>query len=167
MNRVGILAIVLLSLGITVAPVAGAEIMGTISSTMTITDDSELVGDVMCTVTGAPCISFGAPGLTLKLNGFAMTGKADALTPCMSAGPGEAGIAVNNQSHERILGPGLVQQFRQFGIRLISSTRVTVEGVTLADNCFSGIFASGGSHHSLKANISVRNGHPSNPCGGI
>jgi hypothetical protein len=37
---------------------------------LTITENSQLVGDVTCTVTGAPCITFGAPGIALKLNGL-------------------------------------------------------------------------------------------------
>jgi hypothetical protein len=51
-----------------------------------------------------------------------MTGLANPLTPCDSSGSGEIGIDVNTQSDEVILGPGLVQQFRQFGIRLLGST---------------------------------------------
>src|ERR1700687_6401042 len=70
------------------------DISGTISSTLTIFDDSELVGDVTCAVVGAPCISFGAPHLTLDLNGFTITGRADALTPCSVSHPGEIGTAV-------------------------------------------------------------------------
>ena len=143
------------------------EISGTISSTLTIFDDSELVGDVTCEVVGAPCISFGAPHLTLELNGFTITGRADALTPCSVSHPGEIGIDVNSQRHEVIRGPGLVQQFPQFGIRLFQSTRVAVKDVTLADNCFSGIIAIAGTRHQLTGNISVRNGNPDNPCGGI
>ena len=32
------------------------------------------------TVTSAPCIAFGAPGIALRLNGFSITGKGDAVT---------------------------------------------------------------------------------------
>jgi len=53
------------------------DIGGTISSTLTITEDSQLVDDVTCTVTGAPCIAIGAPKVTLELNGFTITGQAD------------------------------------------------------------------------------------------
>jgi hypothetical protein len=160
-------ALLVLSLAVTTAPAAAADIGGTIMSTLTIYEDSQLVDNVTCTVVGAPCISFGASGLTLELNGFTITGQADPLTPCNASGPGEAGIDVSNQRRERILGPGLVQQFHQFGIRLLRSTRVTVKEVTLADNCFSGIFVSEATNNDLEANVSVRNGHPSNPCGGI
>jgi parallel beta-helix repeat protein len=143
------------------------EISGTISSTLTIFQDSELVGDVTCTVTGGPCIAFGAPDLTLELNGFTITGRADALTPCSTSGPGEIGIDVNNQQHEVIRGPGLVRQFRNLGIRLFHSTGVVVKNVTLSSNCFSGIIVTAGSDNELEANVSVRNGSPVAPCGGI
>jgi hypothetical protein len=52
------------------------DISGTITTTLTITDDSKKLVTVTCTVTGAACIAFGAGGLTLDLNGFTMTGRA-------------------------------------------------------------------------------------------
>jgi hypothetical protein len=116
---------------------------------------------------GAPCIAFCAPDLKLDLNGFSMTGRADALTPCSTSSPGEIGIDVNTQRHEVIRGPGLVQQFPNLGIRLFQSTRVVVKNVTLSSNCLSGIIVTGGSHNRLEANVSVRNGSPVAPCGGI
>lgn len=143
------------------------EISGTISSTLTIFLDSELVGDVTCTVVGAPCIAFGAPGVKLELNGFTITGRADALTPCATSGPGEIGIDVNTQQDEVIRGPGVVQQFRNLGIRLFHSTGTVVKNVTLSSNCLSGIIVTSGSDNELEANVSVRNGHPLFPCGGI
>src|SRR4051812_18533157 len=63
-----------------------ADISGTISTTLTISDNSKLVGDVTCTVTDLPCIAIGASGITLDLNGFTMTGQADAQTGC-NGGP--------------------------------------------------------------------------------
>jgi hypothetical protein len=54
-----------------------ADIGGSISSTLTITEDSQLVDDVACTVTGAPCIAISALHVTLELNGFSMTGQAE------------------------------------------------------------------------------------------
>lgn len=149
-------------------PSQAADISGTISSTLTIVEDSQLIGDVTCTVVGAPCISFGAPGLTLKLNGFTITGRANLQTPCAVAGNGEVGIDVNMQSAEVILGPGVVQGFRQFGIRLRAATGVTVKRVTANSNCSSGIFVTlASSENNLEENTSVRNGHPTNACGGI
>ena len=61
-----------------------ANISGTITATRTIMENSKLVDDVTCTVTGAPCIAFGASGLTLDLNGFSITGLADRQTTCFS-----------------------------------------------------------------------------------
>jgi hypothetical protein len=48
-----------------------------LSSTLTIKNDSQHVGNVTCSVTGAPCIAFGASGISLKLNGFSITAQAD------------------------------------------------------------------------------------------
>src|SRR5579864_3856231 len=86
------------------------DIGGTISTTLTITEDSQLVDDVTCTVTTVPCIAIGAPNVTLELNGFTMTGQADPQTPC-SAGAisDEAGIEANAQTGVTIHGPGLVR----------------------------------------------------------
>ena len=124
-----------------------ANIGGTITGTLTITEDSQLVDDVTCTLTGAPCIAIGAPNITLNLNGFTMTGQADPQTACSGAGTGtDIGIDVNTQMGIEIRGPGLVQQFRGFGIRLLNSTGVTITGVTTSTNCFSGIFVAGGSN---------------------
>jgi hypothetical protein len=162
-----VIAIGLLAIGLA-SRAQATDISGTIASTVTIFEDSQLVGDVTCTVTGAPCIAFGAPGLTLKLNGFTMTGRANLQTPCATSGPGEVGIDVNTQSDEVVLGPGIVQGFRQFGIRLRAATGNTVKSVTANSNCFSGIFVTlASTENNLVENISVRNGNPSNPCGGI
>jgi hypothetical protein len=68
------------------------DISGTIDATLTIFEDSQLVGDVTCTVTGAPCIAFGAPGITLKLNRFTMTGLASPLTPCDTSAQARLGL---------------------------------------------------------------------------
>lgn len=152
-----------------VGSVHAADIGGTISTTLTITTDSQLVDDVTCTVTGAPCISIAASGVTVELNGFTMTGQADAQTACTSgaANFSEDGIDVHSQTGIVIRGPGLIQQFRGPGIFLNSSTGVTVTGVTVSTNCFSGILVGGGSGHEISDNVSVRNGNLTNPCGGI
>jgi hypothetical protein len=149
-------------------PAQATDISGTIASTLTLFEDSQLVGDVTCTVTGAPCIAFGASGLTLKLNGFTMTGLANLQTPCATSGPGEIGIDINTLNEETVLGPGIVQGFRQHGIRLRSATGVTIMRVTANSNCASGIFLTvASSENNLEENISVRNGSPSAACGGI
>src|SRR5437763_422030 len=58
------------------------DVSGTISSTLTITENSKLVVDVTCTVVGAACITFGVSGLTLDLNGYNMVGLGDSTTGC-------------------------------------------------------------------------------------
>src|SRR5262244_2249812 len=111
------------------------DIGGTISKTLTITEDSQLVDDVTCLVNDAPCIAIGAPNVTLELNGFTMTGQADPQTACNGGGIGpEVGIAVDMQMGVAIRGPGLVQQFRGHGIRLITSTGATITRVTTSTN---------------------------------
>jgi type 1 fimbria pilin len=149
------------------------DIGGTISTTLTITEDSQLVDDVTCTVVGLPCIAVGAPHVTLELNGFTMTGQADAQTAC-NGGPTtvvftalEDGIDVNGQRDVAIRGPGLIQRFRGPGILLFNSSGATVRDVAVSTNCFSGIWAFGGSDHDIRGNVSVRNGNGSFPCGGI
>src|SRR5689334_7699794 len=79
----------------------GKDIGGTISTTLTITEDSQFVDDVTCTVSDAPCIAIGASGITLDLNGFSMTGLADPVTACSGGGqPGfvEDGIDLNGRT---------------------------------------------------------------------
>lgn len=145
------------------------EIRGTISSTLIITEDSELVGDVTCTMTGAPCITFGGSGLTLKLNGFSMTGQADAATGCNGGATGnENGILINGRRGNVVQGPGVVRQFRAHGINISGgSSRILVQVVTVSTNCQSGIFVSASSENELEGNIAVRNGNAGAPCGGI
>ena len=145
------------------------EIGGTITTTLTITEDSQLVDDIICTVTGAPCIEIGASGITLDLNGFSMTGLADSETGCSGVSTGsDAGIRVSGQTGVTISGPGVVQRFRGAGIYpRMNSIRTTVTGVTLSTNCASGILVGGGSDHLLEGNVSVRNGSATFSCGGI
>ncbi len=149
------------------------DISGTITTTLTVMDNSKLVGDVTCTVTGAPCLSIGAPNVTLDLNGFTMTGQADAQTACSGAPSTfvptalEDGIDLNAQTDVAIRGPGVIQQFRGPGIFLNNSRRVTVTGVTTSTNCLSGILVGGGSDNEISGNNSVANGNGTFPCGGI
>jgi parallel beta-helix repeat protein len=144
------------------------QIEGRITSTLTLTEDSVLVGDVTCAVENATCIVFGAPGITLDLDGFAITGLADAATGCAGGGVStENGIDVNGQSGTTIRGPGIVRQMRGFGIRLLNSSGGKVTGVTVSTNCFAGIFLNGSSGFEVEGNIAVRNGHSVSPCGGI
>jgi len=156
---------------VSVGSVQASDIGGTISTTLIVTEDSQLVDDVTCTVTGAPCIAIAGPNVTLELNGFTMTGQANAQTACAGGAPSfsENGIDVESQTGGGISihGPGLIQRFRGPGIFLHNSNRVTVTGVIVSTNCFSGILVGGGSEHQISGNVSVRNGNPVAPCGGI
>ena len=149
---------------------SAADIRGTISSTLTITEDSQLIGNVTCTVTGAACIAFGASGIALNLNGFSMTGLGDATTGCAGGQvTGENGILLNALRGAVIQGPGIIQRFRGQGIVITgASSRVLVTQVTVATNCLSGIFVTGAStDNDLVANTGVSNGNSTSPCGGI
>ncbi len=145
-----------------------AKISGTISSTMQITEDSQLVGDVTCTVTAAACFTFTASNVTLDLNGYTITGQADSLTGCNGGSTGgESGITASGRTGITVRGPGIVQRFRGFGISFSSATASTITGVTTATNCMSGIFLTGGALNDVTGNIAIRNGNLNNPCGGI
>lgn len=141
------------------------DISGTISTTLTIYNDSELVGDVNCVAVAGPCIAFGASDIKLRLNGFTITGSS---TDCKSSMASQDGIDVVGLHDVAILGPGLVQKFAVFGIALENATKVRVEGVTATDNCFSGIFLFKTADSDIEKNVSVRNslGSQGNPCGG-
>jgi parallel beta-helix repeat protein len=147
------------------------DIKGTIPSTMTITGDSQLVGNVTCTVVQAPCIVIGASHVTFRLNGFTMTGPIDPPANCPSPSNffDNEGIVVNGQTHVTILGPGVIQKFGPWGILLESSTDVTVKHVTANRNCWSGIQLSGVSDSEFEDNLLVNNavGSGGAPCGGI
>lgn len=171
MNRPGTcrcLALVLLTVVVICGTAQAAKISGPIATTLTISEDSQLIGDVSCAVSGAPCIAVAAPNVTLSLNGFTITGLGDAQTGCGGgATNGEQGIDINGQIGVSIRGPGLVQRFRQFGIRVNNSSDTTISGTTLSTNCFSGIIVIGGFNNQLHRNVAVRNGNLNNPCGGI
>ncbi len=153
---------------------AAVRVRGTMATTRMLTKTASLTADVTCTVDSEPCIQFGAPGLTLTLNGFAITGQADPATGCQGARVGNAagtfneeGIGAFDQADETILGPGLIQRFRGDGIMLFNSTRNLVTQVTAYTNCQSGILVSSSSDNHIESNVSVRNGASVFPCGGI
>jgi len=149
---------------------SAADIRGTISSTLVITEDSQLVGDVTCTVTGASCIMFGASGISLKLNGFTLTGRADPIRACGGAETAdEDGLLVQGMVGIVVQGPGIVQRFRGMGINIRrGSRRVLVTQITASTNCMSGIFVSATTDSEIEGNISVRNASTTSfPCGGI
>ncbi|MCA1600566.1 MAG: right-handed parallel beta-helix repeat-containing protein [Acidobacteria bacterium] len=173
------LSTVLCLLGLLCTGKAQAEdISGTITVTKTIFEDSRLVGDVTCTMTDSPCIDFGASHISLWLNGFTISGPADPDNPSpgfCNATPGSApasGIRILNKMDAQILGPGMVQRFRQHGIFIGGtigvSTRAKVKLVTSHHNCFSGIFMVMVSDSVIEENVSVSNANNSgaSPCGG-
>lgn len=106
LHPLSVCALVVALLG-TVNTVRATEISGTIATTLVIFDDSEFVGDVTCTVVGAPCMTFGASDIMLKLNGFTMTGLGNAKTGCGGAAvANEFGIDINTQQGDVVRGPG-------------------------------------------------------------
>ena len=155
---------------VSTAPAARAEdISGTVVRTLVISENTRLVGDITCTVTGGPCIAFGAPNVVLLLNGFSITGQADPSTGCGgTATATDTGISTAGQSNAGIRGPGIVQRFKGDGILFMASARGWVQGVTTSTNCLSGIRINATSSGiSVEGNVSVRNGHTTSPCGGI
>ncbi len=150
--------------------IANAEdISGVIVRTLMLSENTRLVGDVTCKVTGAPCIAFGVPNISLSLNGFTITGPNDATTGCKGASVGtETGISTTGQNNIGIRGPGVVQRFQGDGILFLASIKGWVQGVTTTTNCLSGIRINPTSSEiSLESNVSVRNGAAASACGGI
>jgi Right handed beta helix region len=167
-NRTTLVALAFSGLLVCAGRTHATEISGTISATLTIYDDSELVGDVTCAVPavpGGPCIQFGASGIKLRLKGHTITENTPGCTPDTSSNDGIDVVGVHDVA---ILGPGLIQKFGGFGIGIEGASKVKVEGVTTSDNCFSGIFLGGTTDSDIERNVSVRNsiGSEGAPCGG-
>src|SRR5207245_632951 len=112
---------------------------------------------------------FGAPGIALYLNGFTMTGLADATTGCSGTFvANEFGISTNGQTGVGVSGPGVVQRFRATGIIFLNTVRGQINYVTATTNCLSGLQVGGTSSNvRVEANVFVRNGSPGRQCGGI
>lgn len=152
------------------------DISGNINATKVITEDSQLVGDVNCGVIAGPCIVFGAPNITLKLNGFTITGPSnpnDSSTCNPTSGAPAADLISNGgQTGIQIIGPGMVQKSKRHGILIVGMagvpTLVTIKHVTSHHNCFSGILTNGMSESVIEGIVSVRNAANSGaaPCGG-
>ena len=144
------------------------NISGVITSTLTISADAQLVGDVTCVVADGPCIAFGASGLALRLNGYTVTGPAEPPAGCGSVNTPEDGVSSAGQSDIVVLGPGLIQRFRRHGVLVGQSSAATIRGVTASDNCFSGIQLNQSSDSDVEENIASRTGLGSgaSPCGG-
>ena len=147
-------------------------VSGTITRTFSIVANTDVTGDITCAVAdGTPCLSFGAPGVELRLNGYTVTGKGDPVTGCGGAvTTGEVGITTNAQKAVVVRGPGLVQRFRNHGVQVAASDGARIEGITVSTNCGSGIFVPATSFNTLvQENTATRNGatNPGLSCGGI
>ncbi len=148
------------------------EISGTISSTLNITEDSWLNGNVTCRVVGAPCIRVIASNITLWLNTFTITGMGDPPDGCIPGGFTrnlEHAIEVTGQRRVEVLGPGVIQRARGFGVFLGgNTTRSTVKDITISSNCLSGVQLWEETNENLiEGVVTVRNGNRESGCGGI
>jgi hypothetical protein len=149
---------------------AADRVSGALTATYVIVEDTDLTGDVTCNVAnGTPCFSFGASGVELRLNGFTITGRADAVTGCGGAATNnEFGVTTNNSNRVVVRGPGLIQRHRADGVFVTGSTDVRVEDVVVSTNCLSGVRVAGNSFGTLVQSVlAVRNGNGTASCGGI
>jgi len=179
LSRMTVVVLALSVLLLFAGRMSATEISGTISTTLTIMEDSELVGDVTCTVPmtmpGAnPCISFGADHIRLRLNGHTITGPITPPTGC-SLPPDSmygVGIAAIDRIDVKIEGPGIVQHFERWGILVgltgHPSSAVTVKKVTANHNCWSGMQAFSTSESTFEENVLASDAGGSNgaSCGG-
>jgi hypothetical protein len=183
-NRMTLVVLAFSALLLCAGRTPATEISGMISSTMTIMDDSELVGDVTCavplTMPGAnPCISFGADHITLRLNGHTITGPITFTAPTPTKGcslPTDAmygvGIEAIDRTDVKIEGPGVIQNFHRWGILLgvtnHPSSEVTVKKVTAYHNCWSGMQTVDTSDSTFEENVFAADAGGSNgaSCGG-
>ena len=178
-NRMVLVVLLSLALFVCAERAQATDISGTITSTLTISDDSELVGDVTCNVPltaadangVASCIAFGASHITLRLNGHTVSGPVTPPTSCSlpSDSTFGVGIYVNGQTDVKIKGPGVIQHFERWGILLRSSSEVTVRHITANRNCWSGMQTIGTSDSTFEEDIWINNAAGSNgaACGGI
>ena len=159
-----------------VRPAQATDLSGTITNTVTIFDDSRLVGDVTCavplTLSGAnPCIAFGTDHIKLRLNGHTITGGVTPPTGCSLPTDSNfgVGILVAGRTDVEIQGPGVIQRFERWGILLRSASNVTVRRVTANRNCWSGMQVTLTSDSTFKEDIWINNAAGSNgaPCGGV
>src|SRR2546425_5666699 len=172
-----ILVILFVALFLFAGTAQATDLSGNISMTVTITEDSQLVGDVTCTVplslAGAnPCIAFGADHIKLRLNGHTITGAvANPPTGCSLPSDSSFGVGIeaNGRTDGKIAGPGVIQKFQRGGILLLSSDHITVRKVTANRNCWSGMQTIGTSESDFEEDVWVNNAAGSNgaACGGI
>lgn len=145
------------------------DISGTVTRTLMLSENTRLIGDVTCQLSGTPCIAFAAPNIVLALNGFTITGQNDPTLGCKGASVGtETGVSTNGQNNVGIRGPGVIQRFQGDGILFMASTGGWVQNVATTTNCMSGIRVNvTSSQISVENNVSVRNGAAAAACGGI
>jgi hypothetical protein len=178
-NRMTLSALAVLALFVYAGRAEATDISGTITSTLTISDDSRLVSDVNCNIPlttadangVASCIAFGASDITLDLNGHTLTGPVTPPGNCSLPTDSNfgVGIYVNGQTGVTIKGTGVIQHFQRWGILLRSSAEVTVKKVTANRNCWSGMQTIGTSDSNFEEDIWINNAAGSNgaACGGI
>src|SRR6266571_4772042 len=92
-------ALVLFAVFLYASRAQATDFSGNIASTITITQDSELVGDVTCAVPmilpGAnQCIAFGADHIMLRLNGYTITGPVVPPVGCSVPGDPTFGVGI-------------------------------------------------------------------------
>jgi hypothetical protein len=121
-------------------------------------------------VTVAP-VTFGAAHISLRLNGFTITGLADPATGCNgTTQAGEHGISTNSQADVEVRGPGIVRHFRAVGVFFTGTLFGRIDDVTVTTNCQAGILINTTSSRiTVATNLAIRNGsaQPGFPCGGI
>src|SRR5712692_4781711 len=168
-----ILVILFVALFVFAGPAQATDLSGNISMTVTIFDDSKLVGDVTCTVplslAGAnPCIAFGADHIKLRLNGHTITGPVTPPTGCSLPTDSmyDVGIEAIDRTDVKIEGPGVIQHFERWGILLgltgHPSSHVTVRKVAAYRNWWSGMQTFSTSDSNFEEDIWVDNAAGSN-----
>ena len=175
-KQIAIAALVVLALLVCAGRTSARDLSGTISSTVTILDDSRLVDDVACAVpmssSGAnACIAFGADHIKLNLNGHTISGPVVPPTGCSLPTDTNfgVGIFVNGTTDVDIEGPGVIQFFERWGILLQSASQVTIRKVTVNRNCWSGMQTISTSDGNFEKDMWINNAAGSNGagCGGI
>jgi|GEM_PF-1611093 len=178
-KRMAITALAVLALLVCPGRAQATDISGTITSTLTISDDSRLVGDVACAVPlsmadsigASACIAFGRDHIKLKLNGHTISGPVAPPVGCSLPSDSKfgVGVLVEGNTDVEIEGPGVIQHFERWGILLRSASDVTVRKVTANRNCWSGMQVTLTSDSNFEEDIWINNAAGSNgaPCGGI
>ena len=178
-SRLTLSALVVFVVLVCVQLAQATDLSGTISSTVTIFDDSRLVGDVTCAVPlsmadsigASACIAFGRDHIKLNLNGHTISGPVIPPTGCSLPTDSHfgVGVLVEGNTDVEIEGPGVIQHFERWGMLLRSASKVTVRKVTGNRNCWSGMQVGLTSDSNFIEDNWINNAAGSNgaPCGGI